>query len=120
MHEKNIAHRDIKLDNVLLAEGGIPKIVDLGFGMPCTMHSGAPSPRSPSPSPSPSSSGRSSAAHLGRAGAPKAVLAGSDACATLAPGLPRPRGLHTALELPRCAGLRRLAALLGSDGPRSG
>jgi serine/threonine protein kinase len=31
LHRKQIAHRDLKLENVLLFEGGVVKISDYGF-----------------------------------------------------------------------------------------
>lgn len=31
IHSKDIAHRDIKLDNILVVEGGLPKLIDFGF-----------------------------------------------------------------------------------------
>jgi len=31
IHQKEIAHRDLKLENILLFEGGILKIADYGF-----------------------------------------------------------------------------------------
>jgi len=34
MHSKEIAHNDIKPDNVMLSAGGVPKIVDMGLASP--------------------------------------------------------------------------------------
>lgn len=41
MHANNILHRDIKLENVMLAAPGQrPKLVDLGFASQCRSHAG--------------------------------------------------------------------------------
>jgi serine/threonine protein kinase len=41
MHANNILHRDIKLENVMLAAPGRrPKLVDLGFASQCRTHAG--------------------------------------------------------------------------------
>ena len=33
LHERGIAHRDIKLDNLLVTENLDPKVIDFGFSM---------------------------------------------------------------------------------------
>ena len=52
-HDNSICHRDIKLENVLLNDKGIPKLIDFGFStcipnnMKYKMFCGTPSYMSP-------------------------------------------------------------------------
>lgn len=53
LHERDIVHRDIKLQNVLLARGQVTKLIDFGFAartradVPLVLHCGTPSYMAP-------------------------------------------------------------------------